>query len=58
MAGEPKGPIRVAVAGLILSAAGFAGWQVKENFAPRPHVPTKGDVPTIRFGSTCYAAGR
>ena len=52
MAGEPKSPVRVAVAGLMWSAAGFMGWQVKESFAPKPHIPTKGDVPTIGFGST------
>lgn len=58
MAGEPKSPVRVAVAGLMLSAAGFMGWQVKESFAPKPHIPTKGDVPTIGFGSTRYEDGR
>ncbi len=69
MAGEPKSPVRVAVAGLILSAAAFAGWVVKEGDGPtavradgqvvhKPYIPTKGDVPTIGHGSTRYEDGR
>lgn len=57
MAGEPKSPVRVTVAGLMLSVAGFLGWQASEGFRGEPHIPTKGDVPTIGFGSTRYEDG-
>ncbi|MNZ79335.1 hypothetical protein D3C78_979360 [compost metagenome] len=48
---------RQLVAALTLSAAGFAAWVGSEGFAPAPHVPTKGDVPTIGHGSTRYEDG-
>jgi lysozyme len=54
---DTKGPVRVAVAGLFLSAAGFLGWQMKEGFLAQAHIPTAGDVPTIGHGSTRYENG-
>lgn len=50
-------PLRVAVSALALSLAGFLGWKASEGFSGDPHVPTKGDVPTIGFGSTRYEDG-
>lgn len=60
--------IRQAVAVLTVSAAGFAGWVASEGESPAapgpggttllaPHIPTKGDVPTIGHGSTRYEDG-
>lgn len=48
---------RVAVAALSLSAAGFASWMASEGFSSEPYIPTKGDVPTIGYGSTRYEDG-
>lgn len=48
---------RIAVWALSLSAAGFSSWQVHEGFTREPIIPTKGDVPTIGFGSTYYEDG-
>lgn len=48
---------RIAVALLSVSAAAFTYWQAEEGFAPRPEIPTKGDVPTIGHGSTRYEDG-
>lgn len=42
---------------MTLSAAGFLGWIASEGFSARPYVPTRGDVPTIGFGSTRYESG-
>ncbi len=61
--------LRVAVATLTLSAAGFAAWVMNEGTGPvtvrpdgvevlKPYVPTQGDVPTIGHGSTRYEDGR
>lgn len=50
--------VRVAVALLTVSAAGFATWQASESFVAKPMIPTKGDVPTIGYGSTRYEDGR
>lgn len=50
-------PLRIAVTALALSIAGFSGWKASEGFNGEPHVPTKGDVPTIGFGSTRYEDG-
>lgn len=47
----------MAVAGLVLSAAGFAAWVAGEGFTARPVIPTQGDVPTIGHGSTRYEDG-
>jgi len=49
---------RVSVAVLSLSAVGFAAWKADEQFVAAPMIPTKGDVPTIGFGSTKYEDGR
>lgn len=49
---------RIAVVLLSLSATGLGGWMLSEDFRPRPHIPTKGDVPTIGYGSTRYEDGR
>ncbi|GKS93241.1 lysozyme [Acidovorax sp. SUPP2825] len=60
--------LRVAVAALTLSAAGFATWKKSEGEGPStraadgtvllaPYVPTQGDVPTIGHGSTRYEDG-
>lgn len=48
---------RVAVVLLTVSVGGFGAWQASEGFNPRPHIPTKGDVPTIGHGSTRYENG-
>lgn len=59
---------RVAVGLLTLSAAGFSAWMASEGESPvvpgpggtellAPHIPTKGDVPTIGHGSTRYEDG-
>ena len=43
---------RIAFAALTLSAAGFAGLVLEESYTDRAVVPTKGDRPTVGFGST------
>lgn len=43
---------RIAVAALSLSAVGFVGIALKEDYRGTAYVPVKGDVPTIGFGST------
>ncbi|CAB3698196.1 hypothetical protein LMG3458_02503 [Achromobacter deleyi] len=59
---------RVAVSLLGLSAAGFSAWVANEGTSPAvpgpagttllaPHIPTKGDVPTVGHGSTRYEDG-
>lgn len=48
---------RIAVAALTLSLSGFAGWKASEGFTETPIIPTKGDVPTIGYGSTRYEDG-
>jgi GH24 family phage-related lysozyme (muramidase) len=61
--------MRIAVAALTLSAAGFASWVRHEGSGPvavrsdgievlKPYIPTQGDVPTIGHGSTRYEEGR
>lgn len=49
--------VRILAAAMTVSAAAFATWQASEGFAPRPEIPTKGDVPTIGHGSTRYEDG-
>ena len=49
---------RVLVAMLTMSLAGYAFWDMQESFRPDPHIPTKGDKPTIGLGSTRYEDGR
>jgi lysozyme len=49
--------VRVAVAGLALSAAGFIGIATHEYYVGEAMIPTKGDRPTIGLGSTFYENG-
>lgn len=44
--------VRTAIGALTLSAAGLVGLAVNEGFRGDAYIPTKGDVPTIGFGST------
>ncbi|QXR37306.1 glycoside hydrolase family protein [Alcaligenes aquatilis] len=59
---------RTAIAALTVSLAGVATWIASEGSSPvvsgpdgtvllAPHIPTKGDVPTIGHGSTRYEDG-
>lgn len=48
---------RIAVGLLSLSAAGFATWQASEGFTDHAVIPTKGDVPTLGYGSTRWEDG-
>lgn len=43
---------RIAIAALSLSAAALVGLVVKEGYTDTAVIPTKGDVPTVGFGST------
>lgn len=51
-------PVRIAVAALGLSMAGFIGITMKEGYTDKAVIPTKGDVPTLGFGSTVHEDGR
>ena len=53
---NPKG--RIIVAALSLSAMGLVGLALDENYVGQAMIPTKGDVPTLGFGSTTHADGR
>lgn len=44
--------IRIAVAALALSAAGLIGIATHESYTDEAVIPTKGDRPTLGFGST------
>lgn len=57
MADTKQNLLRVAVAALSLSAAGFTAWKGEEGFSATPYIPTAGDVPTIGHGSTRYEDG-
>lgn len=48
---------RIAVTLITLSASAFTSWQAHESFKSAPYIPTKGDVPTIGYGSTRYEDG-
>ncbi|ABM38594.1 lysozyme [Polaromonas naphthalenivorans] len=50
--------MRIFVAALTLSAAGFIGIVSDESYTSAAIIPTKGDVPTVGFGSTVYEDGR
>lgn len=50
--------LRIAVAALTLSAAGFVGIISSEGYTDRAVIPTKGDRPTVGFGSTFHEDGR
>lgn len=45
-------PLRIAVAALSLSAAGFVGIATSEYYTDQAVIPVKGDVPTFGLGST------
>lgn len=49
---------RTLVAALALSAAGLVGIVGYEGYSGTAIIPTKGDVPTLGFGSTTHADGR
>lgn len=49
---------RMVIAALTLSAAGFGGIAVDEQFRSTAYVPVAGDRPTIGFGSTFWFDGR
>ena len=49
---------RIAVAGLSVSLAMFAGLVYKESFTDKAVIPTKNDRFTIGFGSTFWEDGR
>lgn len=49
---------RFAVTVLSVSLAGIGAWMNSEGFADKPMIPTRGDSPTIGFGSTRYEDGR
>lgn len=50
-------PVRVAVAAMVLSAGGLIGIAVEEYYTETAVIPTKGDRPTIGFGSTFHEDG-
>jgi lysozyme len=50
-------PVRIVVAALTLSAAGFVGIIGSEGYTDNAVVPVKGDVPTFGFGSTTKEDG-
>ncbi len=43
---------RLAISGLALSAAAFVGILTREGYTATAIIPTKGDVPTVGFGTT------
>ena len=49
---------RIIVAALSLSAAGLVGLALDESYTGAAVIPTRGDVPTMGFGSTTHADGR
>lgn len=49
---QMKHPVRLMVASLSLSAAGFVGLVSHEGFTSTAVIPTQGDRPTVGFGST------
>lgn len=50
-------PVRLAVAALTLSAAGLIGIVASEGYTDSAVIPTKGDRPTVGFGSTVHDDG-
>lgn len=49
---------RTLIAALTLSAAGFVGIISQESFTSAAIIPTRGDVPTMGYGSTTHEDGR
>lgn len=54
---DRQSKIRVAVGALSLSAAALIGLAAHEGYTEKAVVPTKGDVPTVGFGSTRHEDG-
>lgn len=52
-----KHNVKVAVAGMALSASALIGLAVHEGYTQKAVIPTKGDVPTVGFGSTRHEDG-
>ena len=48
---------RTAIAGLVLSASALVGLVAHEGYTDKAIVPTKGDRPTVGFGSTFRGDG-
>ena len=48
---------RTAIAGLVFSAASLIGLAVSEGYRETAYIPTRGDVPTLGFGSTTRLDG-
>jgi lysozyme len=48
---------RTAIAGLAFSAASLIGLAVSEGYRDTAYIPTKGDVPTLGYGSTTRPDG-
>lgn len=46
------GAVRIAIAALTLSASGLVALVASEGYRGEAYIPTRGDVPTIGFGST------
>lgn len=53
-----RASIRVIIGALSLSAAGFVAIVGHEGYTSKAIIPTKGDKPTLGFGSTTHADGR
>jgi lysozyme len=49
---------RITIAALSLSAAAFVGIAVREGYTDNAIIPTKGDKPTVGFGSTTRVNGQ
>lgn len=49
--------VRIAVAALTLSASAFIGLVSNEGYTTQAVIPTKGDRPTVGFGSTFHEGG-
>lgn len=49
--------VRLAIGALTLSASALIGIAVKEGYTDRAIIPTKGDVPTLGFGTTTRPDG-
>ena len=49
--------VKVAIGALSLSAAALIGLATHEGYTGKAVIPTKGDVPTVGFGSTRHEDG-
>lgn len=52
MASPPSRGFRISIAAIAFSAAGFVGLVQDESYTTTAVIPTKGDRPTVGFGST------